>query len=97
MDTATAVLPRVLEDARIHALPEAAYYIPNFITPAEESLILDRVRRKNPYGNDTHTTHTHTRLTMRTGGFRPPATLEAARPPTVTGLAGRAGRRRRAA
>ncbi|KAI9779488.1 MAG: hypothetical protein M1816_003491 [Peltula sp. TS41687] len=37
-------LPRCLEDARIQTLPSSAYYIPNFITPAEEQSLLDQIQ-----------------------------------------------------
>ena len=36
-------LPATLIEAAITSLPESAYYIPNFISPAKEKLILDKV------------------------------------------------------
>jgi hypothetical protein len=36
-------LPACLEEARIQALPSAAYYIPNFITGEEEHMLLHKV------------------------------------------------------
>ncbi|KAI9873599.1 MAG: hypothetical protein M1830_010808, partial [Pleopsidium flavum] len=36
-------LPHSLEDARVATLPPAAYYIPNFVTAAEENLLLNKV------------------------------------------------------
>lgn len=38
--------PSSLEQARIHALPACAYYIPNFISEEEETVILEKVRRR---------------------------------------------------
>lgn len=38
-------LPRSLEASRIHALPPAAYYIPDFISEEEEAAILHKVAR----------------------------------------------------
>ncbi|KAF5644620.1 alkylated DNA repair alkB like 6 [Fusarium tjaetaba] len=37
------LLPPSLQHARINTLPEAAYYIPNFITEQEEQNILDKI------------------------------------------------------
>ena len=37
-------MPKVLSDAKISSLPDSAFYIPNFLTEAEERLILDKVR-----------------------------------------------------
>ena len=37
-------LPATLSEAQILALPTAAYYIPNFVTEAEEKLLLAKVR-----------------------------------------------------
>lgn len=41
-------LPPYLETARITQLPSTAYYIPNFITEAEEIQILRKVCLRNP-------------------------------------------------
>ncbi|KAG5986913.1 hypothetical protein E4U54_005219 [Claviceps lovelessii] len=38
-----ASLPSNLGQARIQGLPSTAYYIPNFISPQEERLLLDRI------------------------------------------------------
>ncbi|KAG6011947.1 hypothetical protein E4U43_008021 [Claviceps pusilla] len=38
-----ASLPSNLGQARIQGLPSTAYYIPNFISPREERLLLDRI------------------------------------------------------
>ena len=44
-------LPHSLEDALITVLPPTAYYIPDFITPAEEAFLLDKVRTySGPHG-----------------------------------------------
>jgi hypothetical protein len=48
MDSAFApltVLPTYLEDVKIHGLPNSAYYISDFITPDEESMLLQKVPR----------------------------------------------------
>lgn len=42
-DRSSLLLPSSLEHARITSLPQAAYYIPNFITEEEEKMILDKV------------------------------------------------------
>ncbi|MBE3049755.1 hypothetical protein IMZ48_46120 [Candidatus Bathyarchaeota archaeon] len=41
-------LPQRLEDARVTSLPRSAFYIPNFITEAEEELILSKVQPPVP-------------------------------------------------
>lgn len=41
--TSTAPPARSLQEARIPSLPSSAYYIPDFITPAEESALLHKV------------------------------------------------------
>ena len=41
-------LPKTLDEARIATLPSAAYYIPNFISEAEERHILDKVQTRLP-------------------------------------------------
>ncbi|KHN99554.1 calpain [Metarhizium album ARSEF 1941] len=43
MGTSQVSLPPSLEDARIHGLPSAAYYIPNFIDEGEEHFILGKI------------------------------------------------------
>lgn len=42
--TPTAGLPSDLEEAKIASLPEAFYYIADFITEEEERMLLDKVR-----------------------------------------------------
>ncbi|RGP59020.1 alkylated dna repair alkb like 6 [Fusarium longipes] len=42
-DRSNILLPSSLEHARIASLPQAAYYIPNFITKEEEQIILDKI------------------------------------------------------
>ncbi|RFN52198.1 alkylated dna repair protein alkb like 6 [Fusarium flagelliforme] len=42
-DRSSLLLPSSLEHARITSLPQAAYYIPNFITEEEEKIILDKI------------------------------------------------------
>jgi hypothetical protein len=37
-------LTQSLDNARISGLPPAAFYIPDFITAAEEQIILNKVR-----------------------------------------------------
>jgi hypothetical protein len=37
-------LPQSLDNAKISGLPPVAFYIPDFITAAEEQTILNRVR-----------------------------------------------------
>lgn len=41
-------LPSSLEQARIQRLPDAAFYIPNFISQEEEQAILSKVRCVTP-------------------------------------------------
>jgi hypothetical protein len=41
-------LPASLQEAQISTLPPSLYYIPNFITPAEESVLLDKVISPSP-------------------------------------------------
>lgn len=36
-------LPSTLQDTLVSSLPDSGYYIPNFITPTEESYILSKV------------------------------------------------------
>ncbi len=43
-EIAQVKLPRSLDDARVTTLPPTAYYIPDFITPAEEVFLLNKVR-----------------------------------------------------
>lgn len=44
--TCTGVtLPDTLDHARVSCLPATAYYIPDFISEAEEKIILEKVRR----------------------------------------------------
>ena len=43
MSNNNIALPTSLEDARITSLPSTAYYIPNFLTEAEEAYILGKV------------------------------------------------------
>ncbi|EFY85298.1 hypothetical protein J3458_007120 [Metarhizium acridum] len=43
MATNHVSLPPSLEDARIHGLPSAAYYIPDFISEEEEHFILGKI------------------------------------------------------
>ena len=45
-------LPKSLEEARIKCIPSAMYYIPNFISEAEEKLIHGKVR--NCFMNDKY-------------------------------------------
>ena len=41
-----AILPTSLDQARVKSIPPSIYYIPNFISEAEEALINDKVRRQ---------------------------------------------------
>lgn len=41
-------LPASLSEFAIRSLPDMAYYIPNFITQAEEEVILDKVLDLKP-------------------------------------------------
>ena len=43
MDTPSVSLPTSLEQAKISKLPSCAYYIPNFISGDEETVLLDKV------------------------------------------------------
>ena len=36
-------LPACLQDAKVTSIPDAAYYIADFITEAEEEVLLDKV------------------------------------------------------
>ena len=36
-------LPKLLSEAQIPSLPDAAFYIPNFLSVAEEEMILGKV------------------------------------------------------
>lgn len=42
-------LPVTLAEAVIPSLPSSAYYIPEFITTAEEQLLLDKVSTKEAF------------------------------------------------
>lgn len=52
-----AQLSKNLEDYKVDALPSSLYYIPNYITPSEESLLLDRVSIKKIHIRHTYRTH----------------------------------------
>ena len=51
---ADAKLPATLSEAAIRSLPASAYYIPNFISPAEEKLILGKVCALLPAPSRNH-------------------------------------------
>lgn len=49
-------LPVALDQARISGLPATAYYIPDFISEAEEAIILDKVRLSSRCRGGAHLT-----------------------------------------
>ncbi|KAL9103444.1 MAG: hypothetical protein Q9163_001507 [Psora crenata] len=68
-------LPSSLEDALILSLPPSAYYIPNFITEAEEANILHKI---NTQPLPTWRTLSHRRLQAHPSPLSPSNTLLAA-------------------
>lgn len=52
-----AQLSKNLEDYKVDALPSSLYYIPDYITPSEESLLLDRVSVEKIHIRQTYRTH----------------------------------------
>lgn len=82
-------LPGTLQEAQIPTLPPSAYYIPNFITPAEESALLDKVMCPVLYFPSTFPsalTHHLADSTHSTDQHRPPPPLENSFPPSPTSL-----------
>jgi hypothetical protein len=50
-------LPTCLENVKVKSMPNSAYYIADFISQAEEEIILNKVRVSNP--TSEHTVQSH--------------------------------------